>query len=288
MKITEPGVLAESNVYFHTPSEMAQRLYFYLRCTGRYTCDGSYEVNRLNYDSFLIIYVQHGSGYVYQGGKRLPLQEGAFILLDCYKPHRYGTDTGWEILWIHFDGSSARDYYQHIVSTRGSIYLLSNPYRASHSLDKIYRMYHHEKRAVEAMISLNILNVLTEFILFDSAGEESTENAAHLDELLLYITENIEQPLSVEMMAKRIALSPFYFTRVFKKEIGQSPHEYLINARVNRARFYLKTTDLPLKEIAYRCGFSNESSLCTTFKRLSDCTPMEYRNSGRHEKGMES
>ena len=57
-------------------------------------------------------------------------------------------------------------------------------------------------------------------------------------------------------------------------------HEYLVNARVNAAKFYLKTTAYPNKEIAYRCGFSSESSFCTVFKRVAGLTPQAYRNYG--------
>lgn len=277
MKITEPGVLPASNVYFHTASETAKQLYFYLLCTGRYVCDQRYEVRRDSYDSFLILYVSRGAGYVYQEDRRLPLSEGSFLLLDCHRPHRYGTDSQWEILWIHFDGRQARDYYDYILQNKGLVFIFPDSYRATHSLDKIYRMYHHEKRAVEALISQSILALLTEFILARTNSERAMSRSSSIDELLTFITESIDQPLSVETMAKKMSLSPFYFTRVFKRETGQSPHEYLINARVNRAKFYLKTTDLALKEIAYRCGFSNESSFCTTFKRLSAFTPMEYR-----------
>lgn len=118
MKIRERGVLAESEIYFHTPSEMARRMFFYLRCTGRYLCDETYAVQRQSYNSFLILYVVRGQGYCYVDDARVPLSAGHFALLDCYRPHRYGTDTGWEILWIHYDGVLARDYYEAVVNTR--------------------------------------------------------------------------------------------------------------------------------------------------------------------------
>lgn len=279
MKIRERGVLAESEIYFHTPSEMARRMFFYLRCTGRYLCDETYAVQRQSYNSFLILYVVRGQGCCYVDDERVPLSAGHFALLDCYRPHRYGTDTGWEILWIHYDGVLARDYYEAVVNTRCQVIFPQNPYALMRGLERIYRMYHHEKRANEALISKNIVNILTGFLTAQTPGETGQSHSAAIEELLSYITENIDQPLSLEELARRASLSPFYFSRVFKRETGYTLREYLLKTRVNRAKFYLKTTSLSLKEISYRCGYGSESTFCTTFRHATGLTPMGYRSS---------
>lgn len=280
MKINEQGVLSSSYVYFQTASEAAKRMYFYLRCTGRYQCDEHYAVDRQSYNSFLILYVVSGKGYAYSEGKRVELAEGCLAILDCYQPHRYGSDYGWEILWVHFDGVLAREYFNAIVQNKNQLIQPPNPYSPMRSLEKIYRMFHHEKRASEPLISKYITSILTEFITFGGNAEKQFEQSGNMEEILTFITENIERPLPLEELARKASLSPFYFTRVFKKETGYTPHEYLIIARVNAAKFYLKTTALPIKEIAFRCGFSSECSFCTTFKRVSETTPLTYRNNG--------
>lgn len=279
MKIKEQGVLPTSEVYFHTASETAKNLYFYIRCTGRYQCDGSYTVRRQSYNSFLLLYVVSGSGYVMLDGRNTAIGEGSLVLLDCYQPHSYGTDTGWDILWVHFDGTLARAYYDAIAQSHSLCVFLPDPYRAMRSLEKIFRMYHHEKRASEALINQYIVAVLTELLTCGSEHENDGVSGS-IEESLTYITQNLDQPLTLEDLAHRSALSPFYFSRVFKRETGYTPHEYLINARVNAAKFYLKTTVHSNKEISYRCGFSSESSFCTVFKRISGLTPQAYRQSG--------
>ncbi len=279
MKIKEKGVLPTSEVYFHTASETAKSLFFYIRCTGRYQCDGTYAVHRQSYNSFLLLYVVSGSGYVLLDGRRTPIGEGSLILLDCYHPHGYGTEAGWDILWAHFDGVQARAYYNAIAQNHSLCVFLPDPYRAMRSLEKIFRMYHHEKRASEALINQYIVAVLTELL---TCGSERINDAVggSMEESITFITQNLDQPLTLEDLARRAALSPFYFSRVFKRETGYTPHEYLINARVNAAKFYLKTTQHSNKEIAYRCGFTSESSFCTVFKRVAGITPQTYRNSG--------
>ena len=94
MNVHETGVLDASNIYFHNPSELAQRLYFFPLCTGHYYCTERYLVQRQQYDSYLFLYVKRGSGFVAVGHKRVKLAQGSLALVDCYAPHTYGTSTG--------------------------------------------------------------------------------------------------------------------------------------------------------------------------------------------------
>ena len=88
----------------------------------------------------------------------------------------------------------------------------------------------------------------------------------------------VELRTTLEDLADQARMSPFHFSRQFKRYAGVSPHTYLVNARINTARFYLVSSDLTVKEIAYNCGFSSVSSFCTCFKKNVGSTPMDYRN----------
>ena len=57
-----------------------------------------------------------------------------------------------------------------------------------------------------------------------------------------------------------------------------TPHKYLITTRMSNAKFLLKTSQMSVKEIAIRSGFSDESGFCTAFKKQEGMTPNEYRN----------
>ena len=277
MKVNAQGVLETSNIYFHTPSELARTMFFYPVCTGHYFCDRTYIVRRQSYNSYLVLLVLKGKGYVEQGGRRILLAEGSIALLDCYKDHCYGTETGWEIIWCHFDGVLSRRFYDAIAQENNCIVTLQNPYPAQRSLEKIYAKFHETGKAMEASISKYITIVLTE--LLASANNDTSEKSqtTTTENILAYIAENISQQLTLDHLAQKAALSPFYFTRVFKKETGYTPHEYIIFARINAAKYYLKTSSLPIKEVSINCGFASECTFCTTFKRVVGTTPLLYR-----------
>jgi len=116
MKVYQEGVLSESDIYFHTCSSQAKELFFYLLCTGKYFCNERYYVDRQAYDSYLILYVKKGSGYIQNGNSPLlPLDEGSVAFINCYIPHKYFTKVGWTIYWIHFDGLLAPKYFNLIT-----------------------------------------------------------------------------------------------------------------------------------------------------------------------------
>jgi AraC family transcriptional regulator len=95
------------------------------------------------------------------------------------------------------------------------------------------------------------------------------------------IEERMEEPLSIDNLADAAGLSPIHFARRFKRTTGKAPHQYLIERRIARARNLL-AGDLPIAEIAYRCGFSHQEHLTRLFGRQQGTTPAAYRRALRH------
>jgi AraC-like DNA-binding protein len=83
--------------------------------------------------------------------------------------------------------------------------------------------------------------------------------------------------LNLEAAARAAALSPSYFSRLFKEQIGRSFYDYLSTVRVSHAMEFLLTTDLPVSLIAYKCGFDSLPTFHRVFKAEIGCTPAAYR-----------
>lgn len=284
MNVSEPGVLRDSAAYFHTCSAQAKKMFFYPLCTGRYRCDGTYRMERTHYDSFLVMYVARGSGYWSSGGQEIPVPEGSLLFLDCYRPHCYGTRSGWEIYWLHFDGVLARPYFETFTAD-GAFLMQSDAAVCVRSVRKIFESFDRRCPVSEPMISKRINDLLTGAILALQQEKKQLKRLGAIDESVQFIAEHVEQPLTLEQLAASVSLSPFYFARLFKQETGFPPHEYIVRARVDKAKYLLISTSLPLKEIACRCGFGNECSFSTLFKKMSGCTPRGYRMRGMEAEG---
>lgn len=95
--------------------------------------------------------------------------------------------------------------------------------------------------------------------------------------LLEYIEQHLNDDLSLQTMAGEINLSPLYLSHAFRSMMGQSPHQYVVERRVERAKQLLADTATPIAEIALAAGFSSQSHLSNWFRRIVGVSPAVYR-----------
>lgn len=100
---------------------------------------------------------------------------------------------------------------------------------------------------------------------------------ARLSRVIEYIDTNLHKPITLTEIAGVAILSPFHFSRAFKKSMNVSPARYVWQRRVERAKNALRYTTIPLAIIAYDSGFSSQSHFSTMFKREVGITPLKYR-----------
>lgn len=94
-----------------------------------------------------------------------------------------------------------------------------------------------------------------------------------------YIHDNLSQDLPLVELAQMTGLSTSRFKCLFKQSTGFSPHQYVIQQRVERAKRLLGTTSLTIREVALEVGFADQSHLARLFRRMMGSTPKEYRDS---------
>ena len=98
-----------------------------------------------------------------------------------------------------------------------------------------------------------------------------------LRELQIWIAEHLKTKLSVEDLADRMAMSVRNFERVFTREVGSTPSQYVLQMRVEAARRQLERTDVGLKQVASAAGFGSVDLMRRAFVRLLGITPRRYR-----------
>jgi RpiB/LacA/LacB family sugar-phosphate isomerase len=100
-----------------------------------------------------------------------------------------------------------------------------------------------------------------------------------LQRVFAHVRENIAQELAVAELAQVVAMSQYYFSKLFKLSTGTTPHQYVMRQRVERAQELLREGRTPLAEIATHVGFETQSHFTSVFRRLSGITPKHYRQS---------
>jgi AraC-like DNA-binding protein len=87
------------------------------------------------------------------------------------------------------------------------------------------------------------------------------------------------EALSVADMARAAHLSPAHFSREFRRAFGESPHQYLLTRRLERAAALLRTTDWSVADVCVAVGLTSVGSFTTSFRRMFALTPTAYRAS---------
>lgn len=279
MYLPEKGVLSNSNIYFHTPSNTAKSAFFYLKSAGEFFCNGDYRVERETFHSYLIMYIKSGNGNVVVNNRNYQAHANDAVILDCHQPHLYYTNTGWETLWVHFDGNSSKSFFELISNRAGVVIPMGETLAVHRCLSMIIGGFKDNRPLDEVIISCHIHRMLAEMLLISSNNSDyEVDRINPVLDAISYIHKNFSSRITLNDLAGYIKMSPFHFSRKFKKETGYSPYEYIIKTRIDNAKTLLKKTKLNIKEIAYAVGFNSESNFVNTFHQSVSLTPNDFRN----------
>ncbi len=111
----------------------------------------------------------------------------------------------------------------------------------------------------------------------DPAGNVNKILNPHLKKAVIYIENNYRDVVALEDVVKAVSLSHSYLTQLFKNELEMTPIEYVWYHRIVVAKKFLEFTDLPIKDIASRCGFKTTQHFSRKFEERLGCNPTTFR-----------
>jgi transcriptional regulator GlxA family with amidase domain len=118
---------------------------------------------------------------------------------------------------------------------------------------------------------------------FSAQLEAQMADRQPLRELQEWLPDNLDEDLSVPALAKRASMSERHFARAFRDETGMTPAAYVEAARIERARIFLDSGDLPVETIARQTGFGTVETMRRAFRRRVGVSPAGYRSRFRSE-----
>jgi AraC family transcriptional regulator len=100
---------------------------------------------------------------------------------------------------------------------------------------------------------------------------------ARLRTIKEFVIAKMEDQLTLAEMAQSVNLSPAHFSRMFRKSTGETPHEFVLRQRVERAKQMLREADMRVLDVTVACGFKTQQHFARVFRRICGGSPTEYR-----------
>ncbi|MEM5473507.1 AraC family transcriptional regulator [Hoeflea sp. AS60] len=121
------------------------------------------------------------------------------------------------------------------------------------------------------------ISAASEVLQIPAMGVPGTFSATELNRLIDYVEAHLAEDLSVGDMANAVGLSRFHFSRVFRQTTSETPYQFLLQRRVQKARDLLLSSKLPLEHIATICGFRTLAHFDEAFRRIVGTRPFAFR-----------
>lgn len=263
----------------NTPNDITRKTFFYVQEAGYLKSLKPHLSSRSGLDSFLFLVVISGSGTVTYEENTYKLAEGDGVLIDCHNryTHISSEDNPWELLWIHFNGPSARAYYDYIASRRGHQFHLNDPIHTTDAIGELIDL--HEKRTEDTDIraSAIIVDLLTTCSAKNPQSQDESALSYKLNQIVHYIEEHFSEKITLNQLSEDFSISKFYLAREFKKEYGMTLIQYILAKKITQAKALLRYSNLPIEEIALQCGIGDASYFNKVFKKMEGMTASHYR-----------
>lgn len=273
MELIGNGLNKGSHMYFYSATQTAKKLLYYPTVIGEFHCNSQYNVARTRYDSILALFVLSGEITLMQNGTELVAGEGELLIVDCYKEHRYFCPDSAHTLWVHFDGNNSRGWFDEISDQHGQKIKCTR--QAAEHISNMIKFVQHNQSEYD--ISSELYALICTISKGDDPVHEGAK-ASRIEEAKAFINRNFDRDISVNEIAGEVHMSASYFSRMFKEATGFSPYDYLLAARLCKAKEMLQKTDESIQNIAYKTGFHSTSNFICFFKKETGISPLKFRN----------
>lgn len=277
--------MAEDSIWLTaTPSQTAKASIAYVQELGDFITGRKYFTRRENLPSYLIKYTLSGEGLLEYEGRTYVAKPGSIFWIDCMKPQYYRTSPRkgeWRVLWVHFYGATCDAYYNMFLAQNdnGNVVNLDSDVTVRGTLDTLIGLYRHGDNNLIADIQASGYLTLLMMRCISAAGaqKESFNLPDYILDARSYINFHYAERITLDDLSKKLSVNKYYIQKLFKRYMGISPNEYLIQTRLTHAKQMLRTTHAPISQVSMDVGINNIGHFINLFKQHEGITPNAYR-----------
>lgn len=243
---------------------------------------GHYIVRPKGADQNILIYCVEGEGWLSINGVKQDVKKGGFFIIQATLPHAYGASEKkpWSIYWLHFTGEKSH-LFKSLFNKVTYIDETSDPRHQDRLklFEEIFQNLEmgYSKENLE-YASLCLWHFIASFKFISQYREiNKLKNTDIIQAAITFMQENLEKKLTLEDMANHVGYSPSHFGLIFREKTGQTPLNYFMQLKMQRACQMLAFTDIKIKEITAMLGFYDQYHFSKTFFKQLGETPTQYR-----------
>lgn len=241
---------------------------------------------------FELIIVTNKTLYIAINGERLVLGPGDFVLYSPNSVQKGYKPSDCSFYWLHFELPENENYYE-LAHTKTMPYdkssYVSLPQKGHiNNYDRLIVMMKQLQDSIRYYNDPFLNDYLTTSIVLSFANicatefniDKQSELKHHqlINDVIDYIAWNMETNIKVKDIAKHFGYNPKYLSNLFATEKGVSLKQFIIQNKINRAKFLLTDTNDTIAEISGQLGYSDSYNFMKLFKNKTGMTPTEYRN----------
>jgi len=238
-------------------------------------------------DGFALIYISSGRGkFESKPDFSAHLEPGHAFLLFPKIWHRYAPDpeTGWHEHWIGFDGEIARRWLRHkLFSSKSPVVKISAEDTVLATFSRMIQSIRANRPALQQILAGatdNLMGLL--YSAQQAQPAQDAQNTNAIESAIARIQNEFASNLNMKLLARELGVSYSWFRHTFTAHTGLSPHQYLLEFRLVRARNLLAESEFSIKEIATQTGFEDEFYFSRLFRQKLNLSPTQWRNRSRH------
>ncbi len=271
--------------YFHAPPEKYQHSDMYVTWAGHRRCDARHNVGPRIMDSYKLVFVISGKGFVEFGNEpAIPLGQGDLIMIFPKQRHHYyaNPEDPWELMWVCMNGEYCTDLLMDIGIT-GEQHVLHNMVTPAiqRTLLTIINSLGYTDDPLRLVATGHVYILFSYLMQLTTKRKKSSDQfrqSTAVYEATRFIEENYHLDLDVNTLCRHVNYSRSYLSRIFKSETGMTIPEYANKIRVQHAKSLLSDTNIPMREVATSVGISDPFYFSKIFKAISGQSPSSYRN----------
>ena len=225
---------------------------------------------------YILHYITDGEGTY--NGEKVTRGRGFLSLPGIPHSMRSDTENPWHFYWLTFGGVLAKRLMKELGLDEDNLFFEFSFFDKLAAIfdDIIYKP--HDDCDPDLYLTGTFYIILSYHVKqIQRRSNIGDVKHTYVKQAMEFIDENYAQNLSIEQLALDMHISRKYLCSIFKIYTGMSTKEYLLSRRVEAASELLRTTELPLPEIAERVGYSDYTQLSKLFKNRKKISPIQYR-----------